>query len=468
MRPKIVTYIILYLSILLYIMLLYSYYIFYYILYYILCYYVLCYCILYFRRMYTCNSRCRIECAQSSNLHWRYCPVCLLFRKIALSKRLRQVCFVIGIILFVFAIGPAMQVDNAVMQDTGIRNGVYQTKWPKSVSTDARNNVTILLWSTFMKDVHWSDFYGSFDSYKCEYKCKYTFNRGAYNQSQLVVFNARRMYKDHETLPHRMRRNRDVWMIHGTEPPRFIYLNMANYQHIFNWTSFPRPDSDIRTYYNNYVEITSDLVSARHKMEETVESFSKRHKMIGWIVSHCHTDNHREEYVKQMMQHVTVHIYGKCGSASLIGSTLFGITDDVIQQHKFYLAFENSNCLGYISEKLWNPLREGAIPVVMGNSASYKRYAPPGSYIDTSLFDTAEELVKYIHTVAMNETLYRSYFKWISKYKIVNTYWCDMCRKVHQWDGVPQVYSDLQGWYSNDTCSVWTVCISFFLFVFYL
>ena len=413
----------------------------------------------YFRGMYRYDT---LGCAHSANLR-RYCPICLLFRNIVLSNRTRHVCCVIVIILFMFVIGPALQVDNTVIPDAEIRKGVYQTIWPKSVSTDTRKNVTILLWSTFMKDVHWSDFYGGFDNYKCEYKCKYTFNRSAYNQSQLVVFNARRIYKDNEKLPHRMRRNRDVWMIHGTEPPALIYLNMANYQHIFNWTSFPRPDSDIRTYYNNYVEITNDgdeLTVARHKMEETVESFSKRDKMIGWIVTHCHTDNHREEYVKKMTKHVKVHIYGGCVSARISGSRLFGITDDVIQQHKFYLAFENSNCLGYITEKIWNPLREGAIPVVMGDSASYKRYAPPGSYIDASWFDTAEDLVKYLHKVTLNETLYRSYFKWISKYKIVNTYWCDMCRKVHHWDGVPQVYSDLQGWYSHDTCSISTVCIS--------
>ena len=64
-------------------------------------------------------------------------------------------------------------------------------------------------------------------------------------------------------------------------------------------------------------------------------------------------------------------IVGRCDS----------LTDDDIpseDQYKFYLAFENSNCDYYITEKFFNPIRRAdIIPVVMGASKeAYNLYGP--------------------------------------------------------------------------------------------
>ena len=54
--------------------------------------------------------------------------------------------------------------------------------------------------------------------------------------------------------------------------------------------------------------------------------------------------------------------------------------------YKFYLAFENSNCKEYITEKFWRTLnRTFAVPIVMG-SGNYKELAPPNSFIHVDDF----------------------------------------------------------------------------------
>ena len=70
-------------------------------------------------------------------------------------------------------------------------------------------------------------------------------------------------------------------------------------------------------------------------------------------------------------EHIDVDIVGRCGPLS-DGD----IPGD--EQYKFYLAFENSNCQDYITEKFFNPLRRGdMIPVVMGASKdAYNLYGP--------------------------------------------------------------------------------------------
>ena len=40
--------------------------------------------------------------------------------------------------------------------------------------------------------------------------------------------------------------------------------------------------------------------------------------------------------------------------------------DKLLKSHKFYLAFENSVCKDYVTEKFFNALETGIVPVVMG------------------------------------------------------------------------------------------------------
>ena len=63
--------------------------------------------------------------------------------------------------------------------------------------------------------------------------------------------------------------------------------------------------------------------------------------------------------------------------------------------HKFYLAFENSNCRDYITEKLWKTFSFPVVPIVMGGG-NYFRDAPPHSYIDVVDFENVKALADYL------------------------------------------------------------------------
>ena len=57
--------------------------------------------------------------------------------------------------------------------------------------------------------------------------------------------------------------------------------------------------------------------------------------------------------------------------------------------YKFYLAFENSLCADYITEKFWKVLDYNVIPVVV-NGVNMTKFAPPNSYIDLKDFRNLE------------------------------------------------------------------------------
>ena len=65
-----------------------------------------------------------------------------------------------------------------------------------------------------------------------------------------------------------------------------------------------------------------------------------------------------------------VDIYGKCGN-QFCPKANHGhdfCFEDLSANHSFYLAFENSNCVDYITEKFWRTLTKPIIPIVMGGA----------------------------------------------------------------------------------------------------
>ena len=101
-------------------------------------------------------------------------------------------------------------------------------------------------------------------------------------------------------------------------------------------------------------------------------------------------------YVRQLRKHMPIDVYGKSAryfhqpslKEKCIKGKAFGTPDcrSLLQNYKFFLAFENMNCEDYITEKYWcTPLDLGLVSVVMGG-ADYDALAIPGSYINNRIF----------------------------------------------------------------------------------
>merc|ERR1711970_1207934 len=96
------------------------------------------------------------------------------------------------------------------------------------------------------------------------------------------------------------------------------------------------------------------------------------------------------------------------------------------------MAFENSICDDYATEKLYRSFLFPVVPVVMGG-ANYKAIAPPHSYIDVNDFNTVEELAQYLVKLSKNKEQYNKYFEWKQNY---NCYmymsYCELCEKLNE------------------------------------
>ncbi|VDO25955.1 unnamed protein product, partial [Heligmosomoides polygyrus] len=87
--------------------------------------------------------------------------------------------------------------------------------------------------------------------------------------------------------------------------------------------------------------------------------------------------------------------------------------------YHFYIAFENSICKDYITEKLWNQgyLRD-VVPLVLKRSI-VEPFVPPNSFIAADDFSDPKHLAAHLHYLMNNKTAYAEYFSWRREYKVV-------------------------------------------------
>lgn len=79
---------------------------------------------------------------------------------------------------------------------------------------------------------------------------------------------------------------------------------------------------------------------------------------------------------------------------------------DLLENYRFTIAYENClNDCGYITEKLFDALLAGCVPVYLGNTG-IGSYVPKGVFVDRSNFETNEELLE--HLLGMSETQWQS------------------------------------------------------------
>ncbi|KAL7642737.1 UNVERIFIED_CONTAM: hypothetical protein RMT77_007302 [Armadillidium vulgare] len=255
------------------------------------------------------------------------------------------------------------------------------------------------------------------------------------------------------------------WILFEREPPTYSFRYPQVFNGVFNWTMTYRRDSDVNVGYGNIykkADFSVNNFGIFENFSRSLNSVMKTKKgMAAWMVSNCKTPSRREVYVKQLQQYIEIDIFGECGPLKCEKKNNRKCLKFLEENYKFYLAFENSFCKDYISEKFFRLLSYNIIPVVRGG-ANYASLAPPHSYIDVDDFKTPKELANYLLYLDENDTAYEEYFMWKETYIVINslswlyraTGFCDLCEKLHT-DKEVKIYYDLKEWFiEKANCTV--------------
>ncbi|XP_041366031.1 alpha-(1,3)-fucosyltransferase C-like [Gigantopelta aegis] len=244
-----------------------------------------------------------------------------------------------------------------------------------------------------------------------------------------------------------------IWVYFVEESP--LYSNPAlfggpEWENLINWTMTYRKDSDIVFGYGVVHNKTE-----RGPQKDYYAIAKAKTKLIAWFVSNCNTKSQRLKYVKLLQKFVPVDIYGECGSLKCPRYKEMECIEMLNTDYKFYLSFENSLCLDYVTEKLYRMLKYDVIPIARGGWAGYNKYLPNKSVISTSDFATVKDLAEFIKYLDSNMDEYLKYFSWKSSYSIEEPQvfpFCEICEKVQNPEKWHNVYKNITDWYLSGTC----------------
>ena len=156
-----------------------------------------------------------------------------------------------------------------------------------------------------------------------------------------------------------------------------------------------------------------------------------------WIFNNCRAHK-RKHYAKELQRNgLVIDKFGRCGKPDPCKRKVQCLKK-MSAKYKFYLAFENSLCENYITEKTYKYLQYGLVPTVLGPSMkTYEEHLPPNSFIHVDNFTGPAELVKYIKYLDSNNAAYSRYHDWRKKYHVLHAVtlsflWvCDICKKIN-------------------------------------
>ena len=183
-------------------------------------------------------------------------------------------------------------------------------------------------------------------------------------------------------------------------------------------------------------------------------------ELVAWVVSNRGAPSKRVVYATELQKYINVDIYGACGTTKWPKPYEKCNTKRYLNEascwkylhkkYKFFLAFENSICVDYITEKVYRTLNYGGmIPVILGG-ADYAARLPEKSYIHVADFNSPRELAEYLKMLDTNDTLYNEYFQWQYHYKSLErgAHICNLCAYLHLNKSVKKVIPDVQEWFS--------------------
>ena len=274
-------------------------------------------------------------------------------------------------------------------------------------------------------------FLGKLETYvkTCSSECQLTSGNKYLQNKDIVLFHWPFLRLAH---PPR-KKTGQVWVFFGAEAPVTVRQSFKFWKNKINWTMTNRRDSDIispaytLTYKNNWI-------GKQHMAKNWLDK-SEGNADVAWFVSHCKTASRREKYVKRMKSNLAIDVYGKCGTRQCLINNYTKYCENLLNnKYKLYLAFENSLCRDYITEKAFRTANIEVIPIVRGIGELYSLYLPPMSYINTADFQSPYGLSQFVNKISKSEN-YKYYFAWKQYFDLkrsLDTVFCDLCRMFRE------------------------------------
>ncbi len=230
--------------------------------------------------------------------------------------------------------------------------------------------------------------------------CRITTDREAFERADAVVFPMPTM----GVLPRRRAFRGQVWVLWSQESEvQFPALAEPSFAGAFDIRATYRLDSDVPIPYAHpaMFDRLADAATLTERRPVPVSA---------WISSKWDRCG-RDDYLRELMQHLPIDSYGRVAHNADLDDDRGGESKvAVIAGYRFTLAFENSITPGYVTEKLYQPLLAGSVPIYRGAPDVGRHLPAAHCCVNADDFAGPRELAEFI--TSMTDEEYLAYHAW--------------------------------------------------------
>ena len=167
------------------------------------------------------------------------------------------------------------------------------------------------------------------------------------------------------------------------------------------WMTY-HPDADVVLPYYDADYAQRLLVSPEPKRAD-----------VCMFISSPVNQSHRQEYLLELMKYLPIDSYGRWQrNKDLPDDNGYRSKLEVMKRYRFTIAFENAIGADYVTEKFYDPLLSGSVPVYLG-APNIDRYTPASSaFIDVRKYPDPKDLAEVIQDYCRDEQKYARLFDW--------------------------------------------------------
>ena len=220
--------------------------------------------------------------------------------------------------------------------------------------------------------------------------------------AEVVVFHL----PDLKYIPYEIKPKNQIWVAWSLESE-------------INWPCMKRPALmrlfDLKMTYRLDSEVPYTYLE--DKYEKSLRSRPVQKKgLINAFISSPFNQSRRVQYLRELMKYIELDSFGKVYNNKKIKEDNGGLTKEgLIPAYKFTIAFENSISKDYVTEKFFQPLAAGSVPIYLG-APNIDDFAPGRKcFINVRDFKSPKDLALYITKLDKDDEAYNEYFKWKTK-----------------------------------------------------
>ena len=181
------------------------------------------------------------------------------------------------------------------------------------------------------------------------------------------------------------------------------------------WPDHPKGPADIPAVYM-FNPTSSDF---NIKFRAPPKLPKRTDALMAAFISNCANVNGRLDVLKELIELIGVHSYGVCehniDEPEDSGVNRGEQKRQLSGEYKFLFTPENTNDMSYATEKVYDALAMGAIPVYLGAPDIYRFIPDPSAVINAADFNSTAALAKYLIELGNDDEKYMKHFEWKKK-----------------------------------------------------